>query len=175
MLLVDMLCLEHKIQDRLADSSSYQYASHTDPFNITPADLLNELNALGGAGYCRLMTSNLVMRRNEASPANCTFEILNYTSGALEAYLNVLNSQGEKGYEPSVNISGVQFWVKDTTQQVTYHYYALDAQHTDTDLLNQANAEGATGAVRWVGVLSFSDKWIYRRTTNCSRWWLCGG
>ena len=49
-----------------ADSSSYQYASHTDLMNIGPADFLNELNALGSAGYCRLIMSNLVIRRIEA-------------------------------------------------------------------------------------------------------------
>jgi hypothetical protein len=100
--------------------------------NIRPPDFLNELNALGSAGYCRLIMPNLVIRRIEASPANCTFEIRNFTSGALEDYLTVLNSQGAKGYAPSTNISGVQFWVKDTMQQVTYDYYALDRQHTNT-------------------------------------------
>jgi hypothetical protein len=158
-----------------ADSASYQYASHSDPFSTAPADFLNELNAAGSFGFCRLMSSNLLMRRNEASPANCTFEVLNYTSGALEAYLDVLNSQGAKGYEPSTNIFGTQYWVKDTTQQVTYYYYALDMPNTDIERLNQANAEGAKGAIGWVGALSFRDKTIYRRATNCSRWWLCGG
>jgi hypothetical protein len=139
-------------------ASSFSYRAIAKPGTETTAELLAQDKAQGAQGYYHVSGSLGVgsdtvrlYQKDVGSSAIYDVEILSVPTTESD-FLAQLNAQGARGYRFKsgylIGSEGIRnIYDKDSAQSAIFSYAALPSQGSAADLVAQANAQGANGAV----------------------------